>query len=90
MQRLKDARTEAAAEIEELKATKKRDYEAFDKSISSGIEDSCKEQERLTAGELEKAREMAERNQEVVLKLLVEKVLSVEPALHPNAHINKH
>lgn len=89
MQRLKDARTEAEAEIEELKAAKKREYEAFDKSISSGIEDSFKEQDRLTAIELEKTQEMATKNREVVLKLLVEKVLSVEPSLHPNAHIGK-
>lgn len=86
---MKDARTEAEAEIEELKAAKKREYEAFDKSISSGIEDSYKEQDRITAVELEKTQEMAAKNKEAVLKLLVEKVLSVEPSLHPNAHINK-
>lgn len=85
MQRLKDARNEAESEIEALKAAKKQEYLSFEQSIVTVLDESVKEQATRTEEELKRTEEMAARNREAVLRLLVEKVLDVQPALHPNA-----
>ncbi len=89
VQRLKDARTQAEAEIEELKAKKKEEFIAYEKTVVSGLDETIVEQTRMTEVELGKTRSLAQSNREAILKLLIDKVLSVEPQLHPNALIKK-
>jgi len=85
VQRLKDARVEAEAEIEALKAAKKEEFLAFEKSIVSGLDEAVLEQTRATEAELLLTKVQAAAKRETVLQLLVDKVLAVQPALHPNA-----
>ena len=85
VQRLKDARSEAEGEIEALKAAKKEEYQSYEQSIVNVLEESIKEQAKKTEEELRRTTELADKNREVVLKLLVDKVLDVQPTLHPNA-----
>lgn len=85
VQRLKDARNEAEGEIEALKAAKKEEFQNYEQSIVNVLEDSIKVQAKKTEEELRQAAELAAKNREVVLKLLVDKVLDVQPTLHPNA-----
>lgn len=89
MQRLKDARAEAEAEIEALKLAKKQELMAHEQQIVADLEASIKEQAKFTEEELTKTLRMAEENREIVLKLLVEKVLDVQPKIHPNALLRK-
>jgi V-type H+-transporting ATPase subunit G len=91
VERLKAARTQAEAEIEALKQSKKEQFALFEKSIVSGLEEAIIEHNKKEEQELKATLEMAQKNKDDVVKLLIEKVLNVQPQLHPNFlfHLNK-
>jgi V-type H+-transporting ATPase subunit G len=88
VERLKAARTEAAAEIEALRAAKREHFSQYEQAIISGLDEAIAEQSRLTEAELSVTLRQAEAKRQDVVRLLLDKVLAVEPKLHPNVALH--
>lgn len=84
VQRLKDARTEALAEIEALKQSKQAEFAAYEKSIVGDLEQTVSEFASQTEAQLVRVQEQGLAKADEVVEMLVGKVLNVEPAMHPN------
>jgi len=83
-QRVKDARTEAAKEIEAYKAKKEQDFQQYQKEHSGDTDALSKEIDQKTADDLNKINEQFEKNREEVIKKLLGRVLEVNPKPHRN------
>ncbi|KAK9457738.1 H+-ATPase G subunit-domain-containing protein [Dipodascopsis uninucleata] len=84
-QKLKDARTEAAKEIDAYKAAKEEEFKKFEKEHSSS---NSKAEEEANAGvqtELAQIKEAAAKAKDGVVSKLLEAVTNPKPALHINA-----
>ncbi|KAK9466176.1 H+-ATPase G subunit-domain-containing protein [Lipomyces arxii] len=84
-QKLKDARSEAAKEIEAYKAAKEAEFKKFESEHSSS---NTKAEEEANAGvqsELVTIKELAAKSKEKVVAELIKAVTTPKPSLHINA-----
>ncbi|KAI8811792.1 H+-ATPase G subunit-domain-containing protein [Cladochytrium replicatum] len=84
VQRLKDARTEAAKEIEALKAEKNKEFAAFEKSHSGSSDETNVKLVQDTDAKLAEINVLYEKHKEKVFERLMGAVLDVKPKLHVN------
>lgn len=84
-QRLRDARTEAALEIEALKRSKQEDFAAFESSVLGSLDARVEEYARETAAELGEIERVASVHRNKVVQLLLATVTAVQPTMHRNA-----
>ncbi|KAJ9052330.1 hypothetical protein DSO57_1028237 [Entomophthora muscae] len=85
VQRLKDARSEAAKEIESLKQKKQTEFQSFEKKHSGSTEEVVKTIETDTKVKVKEVKQQFSKNKDVVAKKLIETVLNVSPKPHRNA-----
>ncbi|CAG8578729.1 11490_t:CDS:2, partial [Ambispora leptoticha] len=84
VQKLKDARTEAAKEIEALKEQKNAEYKDF---AAKHVGSSGQSVAKVTADEQDKLKEIetaVEKNRSLVTERLLAAVTKVEPRMHRN------
>ncbi|CAK9782086.1 V-type ATPase [Cutaneotrichosporon oleaginosum] len=84
VQKLKDARTEAAKEIEEYKAQKEAEFNKFESEHTSHKSTSQSTIDESTKKQLAEVEDSMKKNRGAALQKVVDRVLSVEPKLHPN------
>ncbi|RXK39017.1 V-type ATPase, G subunit [Tremella mesenterica] len=84
VQKLKDARTEAAREIEEYKAKKDADFNKFGLDHSSETTSSQTTSDAQTKIQLSELDVAVEKNKHSVIDKIVERVLQCDPHLHQN------
>ncbi|CAD6574507.1 MAG: H(+)-transporting V1 sector ATPase subunit G [Cyphobasidiales sp. Tagirdzhanova-0007] len=93
-QRVKDARGEAAKEIDAYKTKQEAEFDNFDKedmhingghSQHSGDNDTMQASlDKSTDSQLDKIRTMFGDNRQAVVDKLLDRVIEVQPALHKN------
>ena len=81
---MKDARTEAAKEIEELKAKRAQEFQEMEMGGMGDSDMVTREMEKETEGRLVEARKLYEVSKDKVVRMLLETVLNVETQVHPN------
>ncbi|EIW67112.1 hypothetical protein TREMEDRAFT_34120, partial [Tremella mesenterica DSM 1558] len=84
VQKLKDARTEAAKEIEEYKAEKDAEFNKFGLDHSSETTSSQTTSDAQTKIQLSELDVAVEKNKHSVIDKIVERVLQCDPHLHQN------
>ncbi|KAJ3289867.1 H(+)-transporting V1 sector ATPase subunit G [Borealophlyctis nickersoniae] len=89
VQRLKDARTEAAKEIEALKAQKNKEFADFEKQFGGSSEDTFAKVNAETEERLIEVNEAYKKNKVLVIERLLAAVNNVQPQIHPNAKTAK-
>ncbi|RKP12842.1 G subunit of V-type ATPase, partial [Piptocephalis cylindrospora] len=90
VQRLKDARTEASKEIEELKARRASEFQNMEQGDSGSADAFTKDLEKDTQSKIDNVRQCYNNNNEKVVAHLLDKVTKVEAKVHPNAiHTSK-
>ncbi|KAF8986229.1 H(+)-transporting V1 sector ATPase subunit G [Entomortierella lignicola] len=83
--RLKDARAEAATEIEELKAEKNEAFKKFEQDHAGSSDQTTHRVEVETEQKRVEIETAFNKNKDAVLAKLLETVYTVEPKIHPNA-----
>ncbi|PWN26971.1 H+-ATPase G subunit [Jaminaea rosea] len=84
-QKLKDARSEAAKDIEELKASKDQEYQKYKKEHESEQSTSSSAVEKETDAELKRIEESYKKNRDDVVQKLLDRVVQVKAEMHRNA-----
>eukprot|EP00833_Pecoramyces_ruminatium_P015799 jgi/Orpsp1_1/1189831/evm.model.d7180000074820.1 len=84
VKRLKDARAEAAKEIEELKAQKNAEFAEYEKTHTGSNEENVAKANLETEKKLREIETDYNNNKEKVVSKLVEVVLNVKPKIHTN------
>jgi len=84
VKRLKDARAEAAKEIEELKAKKNAEFAEFEKTHSGSTDENAAKANLETEQKLREIETDYNNNKDKVVKQLVDSVLNVKPKIHGN------
>ncbi|KAJ3049004.1 H(+)-transporting V1 sector ATPase subunit G [Rhizophlyctis rosea] len=85
IQRLKDARTEAAKEVEALKGEKNKEFAGFEKQFSGNSDDTFAKVNEETEERLVEVRQAYEKNKDLVIERLLAGITNVAPKPHPNA-----
>ncbi|KAF9974027.1 H(+)-transporting V1 sector ATPase subunit G [Actinomortierella ambigua] len=85
VQRLKDARAEAAKEIEELKAAKNQAFKVFEQQHAGSSDETSHRVQAETEQKRVEIEAQFAKNRDVVLKMLLDTVYTVEPKIHRNA-----
>jgi len=88
VQRLKDARSEAAKEIDALKQKKNQEFQNFEKTHSGSTDEIRKTVNDETKGKIEEVRQLFNKNKDEVAKKLVATILNVNPVPHRNSAPN--
>ncbi|KAG0052368.1 H(+)-transporting V1 sector ATPase subunit G [Gryganskiella cystojenkinii] len=88
VQRLKDARAEAAKEIEELKGAKNEAFKGFELEHAGSSDETTHRVEVETEQKRVEIEAAFAKNREAVLQKLLETVYTVEPKIHRNARLN--
>ncbi|KAM6496947.1 Vacuolar (H+)-ATPase G subunit domain containing protein [Amanita muscaria] len=83
-QKLKDARTESEREIEEYKQAKEGEFKAFEASHAGNTSNVQAAIDRETDVKLRAITESYNKNKDVVVKKLLDRVVLAHPALHRN------
>ncbi|GAB5587268.1 hypothetical protein Unana1_02168 [Umbelopsis nana] len=86
VQRLKDARTEASKEIEDIKAQKNTEYQLFVSEHAGESGDAGKVHEE-TEQKLQQIAEEYKQNKQKVIEKMMESLITVKPAPHENSVI---
>lgn len=89
VQRLKDARTEAAKDIESLKALKQSEFQSFEKSYLGSSDESVAKVTADTDVQLKTVEATFAKNKGKVLEKIMEQVVKVNPEVHINAFAPK-
>ncbi|KAL3897746.1 MAG: hypothetical protein SGCHY_003211 [Lobulomycetales sp.] len=84
IQRLKDARTEAAKDIEALKAAKNADFVAFESQYAGSSDSAVQKVDADTAVRLKENDATYSKHKPVVLEKLLKAIVAVEPKVHEN------
>ncbi|KAI9101368.1 H+-ATPase G subunit-domain-containing protein [Phlyctochytrium arcticum] len=84
VQRLKDARTEAQKEIEQLKAQKTKEFQDFEKQYSGSSDDVVSNANAQTEVQLKEVQTLYEKNKEQVIQKMLDGILNVQPKIHAN------
>lgn len=79
MQRLKDARTEAASDIEALKSAKQAEFTEFEKTFLGSSDEVVGKVTKETDEQLKKIAETFAKNKGKVLEKVLEQVVRVNP-----------
>ncbi|KAI7907282.1 G subunit of V-type ATPase [Cokeromyces recurvatus] len=87
VQRLKDARSEAAKEIEELKAQKNIEYQNFVAQHSGESDQSLSKVDQETEAKIQEIREAAEKNKEIAIEKIMKAITNVETKVHKNYQV---
>ncbi|CAO3598083.1 unnamed protein product [Absidia cylindrospora] len=85
IQRLKDARTEAAKDIEQLKAEKNAEFQQFTAQHSGQSDQSLIQVDKDTDTKVAEIQAAATENKEKAIELLLQAITNVEVAPHINA-----
>ncbi|KAI9355416.1 H+-ATPase G subunit-domain-containing protein [Zopfochytrium polystomum] len=85
VQRLKDARAEAAKEIEALKAEKNKEFADFEKQFSGSADDSYGKVNAETDAKLAEIAEVYKKHKALVIEKMIAATVKVEPTVHVNA-----
>ncbi|KAF9161753.1 H(+)-transporting V1 sector ATPase subunit G [Actinomortierella ambigua] len=85
VQRLKDARAEAAKEIEELKAAKNQAFKEFEQQHAGSSDKTSQHVQVETEQKRVQIEAEFSENSEAVLQMLLDTVYTVEPKIHRNA-----
>ncbi|KAG0246044.1 H+-ATPase G subunit-domain-containing protein [Mortierella sp. GBAus27b] len=86
-ERLKDARTEAAKEIDKLKAEKDEAFKAFEQEHAGSSDQKTQRVEVETEQKRAEIEDAFAKNRAAVLQKLLDTVYTVEPKIHPNARL---
>ncbi|CAO3574482.1 unnamed protein product [Mortierella alpina] len=89
VQRLKEARTEAAHEIEELKASKQEAFKKFEQEHAGSSDQTSQRVEVETEQKRAEIQAAFDQNRDAVLQKLLETVYTVEPKIHVNARFSQ-
>jgi V-type H+-transporting ATPase subunit G len=89
VQRLKDARAEAAKEIDAIKAQKQAEFAASQQNDVGSVDASVAKVTQETEQDLVKITQEYASHKAAVIKKLLDQVTTVEPKMHPNA-LNPH
>ncbi|KAL9936071.1 hypothetical protein V8E36_004913 [Tilletia maclaganii] len=84
-QKLKDARSEAAKDIEDLKAKKEKEFKTFQKEHEGTQTTAASAAEKETTAQIEELNSAFAKNQDAVVKKLLDRITEVSPELHRNA-----
>ncbi|KAL0576455.1 hypothetical protein V5O48_005530 [Marasmius crinis-equi] len=84
VQKLKDARTEASKEIEEYKKTKETEFKEFEASRAGTTSNAQAAIDKDTEVKIDAISESYNKNKDVVVKKLLDRVVLVKPELHRN------
>ncbi|KAK0526287.1 hypothetical protein OC834_004856 [Tilletia horrida] len=84
-QKLKDARSEAAKDIEDLKAKKEKEFQAFQKEHEGTQSTAASAAEKETTQQIEALNQAFEKNRAGVVAKLLERITEVQAELHRNA-----
>ncbi|KAI8878258.1 G subunit of V-type ATPase [Backusella circina FSU 941] len=85
VQRLKDARSEAAKDIEELKAQKNTEYQNFVAQHSGESDQSLGQVDQETDAKISEIRAAASDKKEVAVELMLKSIINVVTEPHINA-----
>ncbi|KAL7007869.1 hypothetical protein EMMF5_002516 [Cystobasidiomycetes sp. EMM_F5] len=83
-QRVKDARGEAAKEIDAYKTKQENEFKAFEKSHSGDNDSMQSDLDKRTEEQLSTIQSQFDGNRKVVVDKLLSRVLEVEASLHRN------
>jgi len=83
-QKLKDARSEATKDIDEYKQAKEREFQAFEASHAGSTQSLQAAIDEDTKIKLQSITTLYNRNQDAVVKTLLDRVVLVKPELHRN------
>ncbi|KAI5453692.1 hypothetical protein NCC49_005511 [Naganishia albida] len=84
VQKLKDARSEAAKEIEAYKVQKQKDYEAYEAEHKSQTSTNQHSIDESTNKQLAEIKADVEKNRSNVIDKILKRVTQTHPALHKN------
>ncbi|KAJ9121080.1 hypothetical protein QFC24_005061 [Naganishia onofrii] len=84
VQKLKDARSEAAKEIEAYKTQKQKDYESYEAEHKSQTSTNQHSIDESTQTQLADIKTAVEKHRSNVIDKIVERVTQTEPAMHKN------
>ncbi|GAN01190.1 v-type ATPase [Mucor ambiguus] len=87
VQRLKDARSEAAKEIEELKAQKNTEYQDFVAQHSGQSDQSLGKVDQETEAKIEEIRAAASNKKQDAVDKMIKAITNVETKPHENYHV---
>ncbi|KAI8997258.1 G subunit of V-type ATPase [Pilobolus umbonatus] len=87
VQKLKDARSEAAKEIEELKAQKNKEYQQFVEQHSGQSDQSLSVVDQDTDVKIEGIRAAATENRQAAIDKMLQAIVKVETKAHENARV---
>ncbi|KAF9359551.1 H(+)-transporting V1 sector ATPase subunit G, partial [Mortierella sp. NVP85] len=87
VQRLKDARAEAAKEIEEMKEAKNEAFKAFEQEHAGSSDQTSHRVEVETEQKRADIEADFAKNRAAVLQKLLDVVYTVEPQIHRNARL---
>jgi len=82
--RVKDARGEAAKEVEAMTARREADYKKAEEEHSGDADANQDEVDKATKSELDTLKSSFEQNRSKVVDQLLERLVEVSPALHRN------
>ncbi|CAG8463044.1 6013_t:CDS:2 [Paraglomus brasilianum] len=85
--RLKAARTEAAKEIEDLKAQKNEEFHQFETEHAGSSDQTFAKITTETEVKLQQIQEAFNKHKAVVIERLLSVVTTIEPKLHPNVKV---
>lgn len=84
VERLKEARNEAAAEVAALKRAKNEEYAAFEQEILKSLEADVAAALETTTSDLQQMREAVKGKMDAASQFLVDSVCTITPNLHVN------
>lgn len=83
-QRIKDAKLEAAKEVEALKLSKMKELSEYEKQHAASLEQIISEDEENTKKRIEESKLLFEKSKERVANMLLQAVSNAQPNIHAN------
>lgn len=84
VQRLKDAKLEAAKEVEALKLSKMNELSEREKQHAASLEQIISQDKEHTQKRIEESTLLFEKSRERVANMLLQAVSNAQPNIHPN------
>lgn len=88
-QRLKEAKEEAAREIEDYRKQRESQFQEQQKKYAGSKDDFMQKVQTETQKNLKQIESDVEKNKEKVIERLLEMVYDIKPELHINVKVNK-
>ncbi|CAI4053048.1 hypothetical protein SUVZ_15G1930 [Saccharomyces uvarum] len=83
--KLKQAKSDAAKEIDSYKIQKDKELKEFEQKNAGGVDELEKNAEKGVQGELVEIKKIAEKKKDVVVKILIDTVIKPSTEVHVNA-----